>query len=317
MEKAILSCKSSIIATSMPCPAHGYSLQFQMVTSSLSPQFLHPHFRGLRSLSTSIGISAPSYPYPIISRSPLYGSKLHSANCSISDDSSPNSTTKAVAMDISLEVKKKAADLCPDLKGTSIFLVGMKSSLKTDLGKLLANVLRYYYFDSDNLVEEATGGASVAKSYLENDEQGFRESETEVLKQLSSLGRLVVCAGNGAVRSSTNLAFLRYGISLWIDVPLDMVARDVMKDQSEFASFEISTPTSHPEVMTQLAALYNQYKDGYTTADATISLLKVAYRLGYDNLDDVTEEAMTLEVLKELEKLTRVKKMMEEAAKPF
>lgn len=29
--------------------------------------------------------------------------------------------------------------------------------------------------------------------------------QTEVLKQLSSLGRLVVCAGNGAVQSSTNL----------------------------------------------------------------------------------------------------------------
>lgn len=29
--------------------------------------------------------------------------------------------------------------------------------------------------------------------------------QTEVLKQLSSMGRLVVCAGNGAVKSSTNL----------------------------------------------------------------------------------------------------------------
>lgn len=29
--------------------------------------------------------------------------------------------------------------------------------------------------------------------------------QTEVLKQLSSMGRLVVCAGNGAVQSSTNL----------------------------------------------------------------------------------------------------------------
>lgn len=29
--------------------------------------------------------------------------------------------------------------------------------------------------------------------------------QTEVLKQLSSMGRLVVCAGDGAVQSSTNL----------------------------------------------------------------------------------------------------------------
>lgn len=30
-------------------------------------------------------------------------------------------------------------------------------------------------------------------------------SQTEVLKQLSSMGRLVVCAGDSAVQSSTNL----------------------------------------------------------------------------------------------------------------
>lgn len=29
--------------------------------------------------------------------------------------------------------------------------------------------------------------------------------QTEVLKQLSSMGRLVICAGDGAVQSSTNL----------------------------------------------------------------------------------------------------------------
>lgn len=32
--------------------------------------------------------------------------------------------------------------------------------------------------------------------------------QTEVLKQLSSMGRLVVCAGDGAVQSLTNLYVL-------------------------------------------------------------------------------------------------------------
>ncbi|XP_012575455.1 probable inactive shikimate kinase like 1, chloroplastic isoform X2 [Cicer arietinum] len=188
-------------------------------------------------------------------------------------------------------VPKKAADVSPQLKGSSIFLVGMKSSLKTNLGKLLADELRYYYFDSDDLVEEALGGASVAKSIKERDELSFLESETEVLKQLSAMGRLVVCAGNGAVQNSTNLALLRHGITLWIDLPLDIVARDVSEDQIQFSS------GSYPEVMDELGALYNKHKDGYATADAIISLQKVASQLGYDNLDDVTTEDMTLEVI--------------------
>ncbi|CAI8593940.1 unnamed protein product [Vicia faba] len=229
----------------------------------------------------------------------------------------PSRGTKVAATDLSLAVKKKAADVSPELKGSSIFLVGMKSSLKTNLGKLLADVLRYYYFDSDNLVEEAIGGASVAKSFKESDEAGFHESETEVLKQLSSMGRLVVCAGNGAVQNKTNLALLRHGITLWIDLPLDIVARDVIENQSQFPSFEISTSGTYPEVMDELGALHNEYKNGYATADAIISLQKVASLLGYDNLDDITAEDMALEVLGEIEKLTRVKRMMQEAARPF
>nr|XP_025622514.1 probable inactive shikimate kinase like 1, chloroplastic isoform X3 [Arachis hypogaea] len=188
------------------------------------------------------------------------------------------------------------------------YFSGMQNSLKTSLGKMLADMLRYYYFDSDSLVEEAVGGAPAAKSFREKDEMALHESETEVLMQLSSMGRLVVCAGNGAVQSSTNLALLRHGISLWIDVPLDIMARDVC---------EASSSGSYPEVTDQLAALYNKYRDGYATADAIISVQKVASRLGCDNFDDITIEEMTLEALREIQKLTRVKKMLEEAARPF
>ncbi|XP_019427241.1 PREDICTED: probable inactive shikimate kinase like 1, chloroplastic [Lupinus angustifolius] len=232
------------------------------------------------------------------------------------------SVTKVAATDdSSLVVKKKAANVFSELKGTSIFMIGLGISLKTDLGKLLADVLRYYYFDSDRLVEEALGGASAAKSVRESDENGFSESETEVLKQLSSMGRLVVCAGNGAVQSSTNLALLRHGISLLVDVPLEIVARDVIEYRGQFASFEVSTPGSYPGVgshaTNQLAALYSKHKDGYATTDAVISLQKVASRLGYDNLDGITKEDMALEALGEIEKLTRVKKMMAEVARPF
>ncbi|TKY46173.1 inactive shikimate kinase like 1 [Spatholobus suberectus] len=240
--------------------------------------------------------------------------RLRRPNCSISDGTVPSSVA---ATNSSLALKKKAAEVAPELKGTSVFLVGMKSSLKTSLGKLLADALRYYYFDSDSLVEEAVGGAQAAKSFRESDEKGFYESETEVLKQLSSMGRLVVCAGNGTVTSSTNLALLRHGISLWIDVPLDFVARDVIEDQSQFGSSEISISGSHPEVKDELGALYDKYRDGYATADAIISVQIVASRLGCDNLGEITREDMTLEALWEIEKLTRVKKMMEEAARPF
>ncbi|ESQ32792.1 hypothetical protein EUTSA_v10004751mg [Eutrema salsugineum] len=204
-------------------------------------------------------------------------------------------------------VKRKAMDIAPELKGASIFLVGINNPIKKNLGKLLAESMRYYYFDSDNLIAEAAGGNVSAQALKEADEKAFQESETEVLKQLSSMGRLVVCAGDGAVQSLTNLALLRHGISIWIDVPLDIAAK--VNDSLN------SEPT--PELFDALKASYEKSRKGYDTADASISLQRIATKLEYEDLETVTSEEIALEVLKEIEKLTRVKKMMEEASRPF
>ncbi|KAI3417953.1 uncharacterized protein J3R85_014088 [Psidium guajava] len=239
--------------------------------------------------------------------------KSLTATRALPEETAPSAPPE-VMVDPALALKKKAADVAPELKGTTIFLVGMKSSIKTQLAKLLAEVLRYYFFDSDALVEEAAGGEASAKLFRETDEQGFRESEGEVLKQLSSMGRLVVCAGDGAVQNSTNLGFLRHGISIWIDVPLDIVARGLVED---LPSSQLSTSQTYSEVLAQLAALYEGTRVGYATADANVSLQKIASQYGHDDFSAVTVEDLAMEVLKEIEKLTRVKKMMQEAGRPF
>ncbi|KAH9625331.1 hypothetical protein KSS87_003628 [Heliosperma pusillum] len=193
----------------------------------------------------------------------------------------------------------------------------MKSAMKNRVGEILAESLKYYYFDSDNVVEEAAGKDSSGKSLKERDEDSFRESETEVLKQLSSMGRLVVNAGNGAVQGSTNLGLLRHGIAIWIDVPLDMIAKELIGDEDQSSMSNISTPDSFSEALARLAQLYEENRGGYAIADVTLSLEKVASKWGYDELEQVTAEEVALEALGEIEKLTRVKKMMEQAGTPF
>ncbi|GAB4847352.1 hypothetical protein Ancab_026410, partial [Ancistrocladus abbreviatus] len=245
----------------------------------------------------------------------LFQKKPPSATRSLPDNgASVDLVREPVRIDPSLAVKKKATEISNDLKGVSIFLVGMNNAIKTSVGKVIADALRYYYFDSDSLVEEAAGSESSGKFFRERDEDGFRESETEVLKQLSSMGRLVVSTGNGAVQSAANLALLRHGISIWIDIPLDMIAKEIIEEGNHDL---VSTPELSSEVLTQLTTLYKESRGGYATADASVSLQKVASKLGFDELDEVTDEDMALEVLKEIEKLTRVKKMMEEARRPF
>ncbi|KAH6823750.1 shikimate kinase like 1 [Perilla frutescens var. hirtella] len=287
----------------------------QATSSCSSRSLIHPPLRH----RISAGVHVNSRFSPILFLKPKFPQRAAAAatRALLENSTSDSVATKVVERDLSLAIKNRASEISPDLRGTSIFLVGINSSYKSSLGQILADSLRYYYFDSDSLVEEVAGGKSEAISYIERDEDGYLASETEVLKQLSSMGRLVVCAGNGAVKSTTNLALLRHGISIWIDVPLDLVAKDLEEDRIQLSASDTLICKSSSEILDQLAALYNSGRSGYSTADATISLQKVASQLGYDELDAVTPEDMCMEVLKEIEKLMRVKKMMEEAARPF
>nr|XP_043632408.1 probable inactive shikimate kinase like 1, chloroplastic [Erigeron canadensis] len=271
--------------------------------------------------STSTIISSLSPLTSINTKSPSLSNnntrKRLTTSCSLLEDDVTGSAVQTMEIDPVLAVKKKAMEVAPGLKGTSLYLVGFNSTIKTRLGKLLADALRYYYFDSDSLVVEAAGGEAMAKQLLDTDKAGFRESETEVLRQLSSMGRLIVSAGDGAVQSSTNLSLLRHGISIWVDVPLDMVAKEIVEDDVQLIGTDISPSASHSEVVSQLATIYAELQEAFEIADATISLEKVAGLQGYEDVEAVSPEDMGLEVLTQLEKLMRVKKMMEEAARPF
>ncbi|CAH1437817.1 unnamed protein product [Lactuca virosa] len=278
------------------------------------------HQKPFHSPSISIRNGISSLSLASIKTSPISlnnSRKLLTASCSLLDDAVSGSAVQTFEVDPMLDIKKKAMVVSPGLKGTSIYLVGINSTMKTRLGNLLAEALRYYYFDSDNLVMEAAGGEAAVKQLLDMDKVGLRESETEVLRQLSSMGRLVVSAGDGAVQSSTNLSLLRHGISIWVDVPLDLVAKEIVEGGVRLFGSDISPTASHSEVLSQVAMLYKQMQEGYAIADVTISLQKVAGGLGYEDVESVSAEDMGMEVLTEIEKLIRVKKMMEDAARPF
>ncbi|CAM9003406.1 unnamed protein product [Rhodiola kirilowii] len=240
-------------------------------------------------------------------------SQTHRISAAAEDTSATSPATQVFRFDESFEVKKRASAISDVLKGTSIFLVGMKSNIKTSMGKILAEALRYYYFDSDELVEDAAGVGAGGRSFRDKDEEGFRSSETEVLRQLSSMGRLVVSAGDGAVQSATNLSLLRHGISVCLDLPLEIVANNVMESLGEGSASEMD----RDQVISQLIVQYNENKSGYANSDVTVSLQKVALELGYEDIELVTKDDLALAVIKEIEKLTRVKKLLEEAARPF
>lgn len=78
------------------------------------------------------------------------------------------------SVDEALLLKRKAEQVLFELNGRCIYLVGMMGSGKSTVGKILAEVLGYSYFDSDSLVEQAVGMPSVAQIFKVHSEAFFQ-----------------------------------------------------------------------------------------------------------------------------------------------
>ncbi|KAH9310587.1 hypothetical protein KI387_025622, partial [Taxus chinensis] len=195
-----------------------------------------------------------------------------------------------------LVLKKKAEVLIPELKGKCIFLVGMMGSGKTTVGKILSESLGYYFFDSDRLVEEAAGGASVAQIFKDHNEQGFRDSESEVLKQLSTMYRLVVATGGGAVVRPQNWSYMQQGITVWLDVPLEALAERVVAVGTESRPLlGQASGNCYSEALTRLTKLYEDRAEAYANSDVKVSLQEIASEHDHKDVSLLTPTIIAIE----------------------
>ncbi|KAA8537985.1 hypothetical protein F0562_027435 [Nyssa sinensis] len=199
-------------------------------------------------------------------------------------------------------LKNKAQDVSSYLNGRCIFLVGMMGSGKTTVGKILAEALGYSFVDSDKYVEEFLGGSSVAQIFKQCGESIFRDYESEALLKLSSLPRQVVATGGGAVVRPINWKYMKQGVTVYLDVPLDALARRIAAvgtDSRPLLHFESGDP--YTEAFMGLFTLSKKRGESYLNADATVSVQHIAAKLGIEDLSDITPSAIALEVLLQIE----------------
>ncbi|KAH6765518.1 shikimate kinase 1 [Perilla frutescens var. hirtella] len=201
-------------------------------------------------------------------------------------------------------IKNKAEEVEPYLDGRCIYLVGMMGSGKTTVGRVLSEALGYSFVDCDVLIEEAAGGSTVAEIFKLHGEGFFRENETEVLKKLSLMHRLVISTGGGAVVRPINWRHMNKGISVWLDVPLDALARRIV------AVGTGSRPLLHhgdgdpyTKTMKRLCTLFEERGEAYANADVRVSLENIAAKLGYEDVTDISPTAIAIEALIQIEHL--------------
>ena len=206
------------------------------------------------------------------------------------------------SVDEALLLKRKSEDVLFHLNGRCIYLVGMMGSGKSTVGKILAEVLGYSFFDSDKLVEQAVGMPSVAQIFKVHSEAFFRDNESSVLRDLSSMRRLVVATGGGAVIRPVNWKNMKKGLSVWLDVPLEALARRIAKVGTASRPL-LDQPSGDPYTMafSKLSTLAEQRGDAYANADARVSLEEIASKLGHDDVSKLTPIDIAIESLQKIE----------------
>ncbi|KAF0890817.1 hypothetical protein E2562_004300 [Oryza meyeriana var. granulata] len=254
----------------------------------------NPHRSSTARVPVSFAAEKPARPLVLGSDS----RRSRGARLKVSCSRKPAGIEKAYySADEALILKQKAEDVIPYLNDRCIYLVGMMGSGKTTVGKILAEVLGYSFFDSDKLVEKAVGISSVAEIFQLHSEAFFRDNESEVLRDLSSMHRLVVATGGGAVIRPINWSYMKKGLTVWLDVPLDALARRIA------AVGTASRPLLHQEsgdpyakAYAKLTALFEQRMDSYANADARVSLEYIAVKQGHNDVTILTPSAIAIEV---------------------
>ena len=88
----------------------------------------------------------------------------------------------------------------------NIILIGMPSSGKTTMGKMLAEKLNRKFFDIDKLIEEE--GKTIPEIFEEKGEEYFRGLESKVLEDISKENGLVIASGGGTPLRKENRDYI-------------------------------------------------------------------------------------------------------------
>ncbi|KAI9116939.1 hypothetical protein K1719_011938 [Acacia pycnantha] len=262
---------------------HGGSLK-------LSPGFREKKLQVFVSANWQSGKPVPSRS----TRTPL---KL-ACSC----NNSPVSTLEVggfqVSTDEELIFKNNSQDFEKHLNGRCIYLVGMMGSGKTTVGKILSEVLKYDFYDCDDVIEDEVGGTSVADIFKHCGESFFRDKETGVLKKLSVRDRLVIATGGGAVIRPINWKYMHKGVSIWLDVPVEAMAHRITAVGTDSRPLlHNETGDAYTQTLRRLSSLLDERFEAYANANARVSLENIAAKLGDRDVLDLSPITIAIEAM--------------------
>ncbi|MBR8830332.1 MAG: Shikimate kinase 2 [Chroococcopsis gigantea SAG 12.99] len=157
------------------------------------------------------------------------------------------------------------------LQGLSIFLIGMMGTGKSTLGEVLAQKLNYSFLDTDIIIEKLTK-MSVSDIFASQGETGFRGLESQVLQEVCSYRKTVVATGGGIVLKKINWSYLKQGLIIWLDAPVDLLIQRLENDAEGTLPARTRPLLLTSDLKNTLTELLNQRRTLYAEADLHIEV---------------------------------------------
>ncbi len=110
-----------------------------------------------------------------------------------------------------------------------IYLIGYSYSGKTTLGRELAKLLKYRFFDTDKAIEHKYH-TTVPMFFNRYGEQAFRIIERQILQSTDTLDNAVISTGGGTACNDENIKFiLEHGIAIHLQMSVDDIMQRIAK----------------------------------------------------------------------------------------
>ncbi len=114
----------------------------------------------------------------------------------------------------------------------NIILVGLMGAGKSTIGRNLAKQLGKEFYDSDRVIEERTG-VDIATIFEIEGEQGFRDREEQVIKELCKMENIVLATGGGSIlRESNRKNMKKYGYVIYLCTTAELLYSRIRYDKS-------------------------------------------------------------------------------------
>lgn len=149
-----------------------------------------------------------------------------------------------------------------------IYLTGFMTSGKSTLGRILANVLGWNFYDLDKEIE-TDEAMQVTEIFELKGEKYFREIESKKLKILSIGKNVVISLGGGTIVNDDNVNFItKNGKLIYLKVEPEIIYTRIKKktDRPLFKEFVLAERTKE-DFITKISSMISEREKYYSKAD--------------------------------------------------